>query len=85
MGSLLVNYEHSLKIFSLNDLKIFCDLIRTAQKINYQIDLPPETLALKFASGAIYSTKSRVNFRKKDFEAENLYFMLKVDEDKILD
>lgn len=36
MGSLMVRYEHSLRIFSFNDVKIFCDLVRTGKQHGFE-------------------------------------------------
>jgi hypothetical protein len=72
IGSLMVRYEHSLKIFSFNDVKVMCDLSTEAKE-------------LEFASNTMYTSKSRVNFRKHDYDAENIYFMLKIDEEMVLE
>lgn len=85
MGAQLIAYEHSLKILSFNDIKIFCDLIKVAKKIGKELPISPAALAVEFTKETIYSTKSKVNFRKYDFEPENIYFMLKIQEEKILE
>ncbi len=66
MGSLLVAYEHSLRIFSFNDIKIMCDLIKIA-KNSKKGSIPPIDISLEFANSTMYTTKSRVNFRKNDY------------------
>jgi hypothetical protein len=33
----------------------------------------------------MYTTKSRVNFRKHDYDAENIYFMMKIEEEAVLE
>jgi hypothetical protein len=86
IGSLMVRYEHSLKIFSFNDVKVMCDLIRAGIKHKFSFpSLSTEAKELEFASNTMYTSKSRVNFRKHDYDAENIYFMLKIDEEMVLE
>jgi len=41
--------------------------------------LSEDTLLLDYAESKIYTTRNRVNFRKQDYDSENIYFMLKID------
>jgi hypothetical protein len=85
MGSLMVRYEHSLRIFSFNDVRIFCDLIRSGKAHGFTFQGLSETaLGLNYASSKMYTSKLNVLFRNQHYEAENIYFMLKIDEDAIL-